>query len=80
MDSVKGALIVLVVFGFIFGSRYLRHRMRIFEMTLDREKAYSSELQVKLDKIDDRLATLEKIVTDRGYQLDEEIERLKSTK
>lgn len=78
--DVKAVFIVLIVFAFIYGGRYLRHRMRMFEMTLDREKAFSGELQAKLDKIDDRLAVLEKIVTAKGYQLDEEIESLKSSK
>lgn len=80
MDSVKGVFIVLVVFGFLLGSRYLRHRMRMFELNLQHEKDFSSELQTKLEKIDDRLASLEKIVTDKGYQLDEEIEKLRSAK
>jgi len=76
-EGMKTVLIVLVVFGVLFGGRYVRHRMRMFELKLQHEKQFSGELQVKLDKIDDRLATLEKIVTDRGYQLDDEISKLR---
>ena len=73
-------LIVAIIFGSIFGGRYLRHRMQMFELKLQREKEFSGELQTKLNIINERLATLEKIVTAKGYQLDEEIEKLKSVK
>ena len=75
--GVKTVLILLVVFGFLYGGRYMRHRMRMFELNLQHERQTSGSLQQKLDKIDDRLAVLEKIVTDRGYQIDEEISSLK---
>lgn len=42
-----------------------------------RLKAENSELNNKLDAMQDRMVVLEKIVTDRGYSLSEEIEALK---
>ena len=48
------------------------------------EKKVDSSEKVKLDEeitsIKHRLVVLEKIVTDKGYQLEEEIEKLKSIK
>lgn len=41
-----------------------------------REK--NSELHAKLDAMQDRMIVLEKIVTDRGYSLSEEIEALRN--
>lgn len=42
-----------------------------------RLKAENSELNNKLDAMQDRMVVLEKIVTDRGYSLSEEIEALR---
>ena len=43
-----------------------------------RLKAENRELHDKLDTMQDRMIVLEKIVTDRGYTLAEEIEALRS--
>jgi len=42
-----------------------------------RLKAENRELNDKLDTMQDRMVVLEKIVTDRGYSLSEEIEALR---
>ena len=42
-----------------------------------RLKAENAELNTKLDAMQDRMVVLEKIVTDRGYSLSEEIEALR---
>lgn len=51
------------------------------EMNYDGEnkrlKAENRELNDKLDAMQDRMVVLEKIVTDRGYTLSEEIEALR---
>ena len=44
-----------------------------------RLKAENRELNDKLDTMQDRMIVLEKIVTDRGYSLSEEIEALRDT-
>ena len=44
-----------------------------------RLKAENAELHGKLDAMQDRMVVLEKIVTDRGYSLSEEIEALRHT-
>ena len=43
----------------------------------ERLKAENAELHSKLDAMQDRMIVLEKIVTDRGYSLSEEIEALR---
>lgn len=43
----------------------------------ERLKAENAELHTKLDAMQDRMIVLEKIVTDRGYSLSEEIEALR---
>lgn len=42
-------------------------------------KAENRELHDKLDAMQDRMIVLEKIVTDRGYSLSDEIEALRDT-
>ncbi|MEL6876765.1 MAG: hypothetical protein AAGL68_01535 [Pseudomonadota bacterium] len=42
-----------------------------------RLKAENSELNEKIDMMQDRMIVLEKIVTDRGYSLSDEIEALR---
>ena len=44
-----------------------------------RLKAENRELNEKLDAMQDRMIVLEKIVTDRGYSLADEIEALRDT-
>ncbi len=44
-----------------------------------RLKAENRELNDKLDTMQDRMIVLEKIVTDRGYSLSDEIEALRHT-
>ncbi len=44
-----------------------------------RLKAENTELNGKLDEMQDRMIVLEKIVTDRGYTLSDEIEALRDT-
>ncbi len=43
----------------------------------ERLKSENRELNDKLDQMQDRMIVLEKIVTDRGYSLSEEIEALR---
>ncbi len=42
-------------------------------------RAENKELHDKLDQVQDRMVVLERIVTDRGYSLSEEIEALRDT-
>lgn len=44
-----------------------------------RLKVENAELNSKLDAMQDRMIVLEKIVTDRGYSLSDEIEALRDT-
>lgn len=77
MDPViKTLFILFVVFGSIYASHYLRYHRRKLYMRLDAEKEFSKGLKVELDEIRQRLANLEKIVTDKGYRIREEIDQL----
>lgn len=75
-SSITTLLILLIIFGSLFAGRYMRYRMRVFEIKLKNEKEVAGELKTELEQIRQRLATLERIVTDKGYQVREEIDRL----
>lgn len=77
-------LIVLIIFGAIFGRGLLRsfysHRekMRAIELhnSSSDTKRENSELLEKLDKLSERVEVLEKIITDEKYHLDRKIANL----
>lgn len=52
---------------------------RVDSAETQRLEAENKELHSKLDAMQDRMIVLEKIVTDRGYSLSEEIEALRSS-
>jgi hypothetical protein len=77
-------LVVLIIFGAIFGRGMIRafaaHRekMRIIELdnaSSQAERA-NSELLEKVERLSGRVEVLEKIVTDEKYQLDRKIANL----
>ncbi|USD62370.1 nitrite reductase [Vibrio sp. SCSIO 43140] len=77
-------LIVLIIFGAIFGRGLLRsfysHREKMRAIELHNSSADSkrenSELLEKLDKLSERVEVLEKIITDEKYHLDRKIANL----
>ncbi|GMQ48579.1 nitrite reductase [Vibrio sp. 10N] len=77
-------LVVLIIFGAIFGRGMIRtfatHRekMRVIELenaSSETERA-NSELLEKVERLSERVEVLEKIVTDEKYQLDRKIANL----
>ncbi|MEX1032087.1 MAG: hypothetical protein WDZ30_01875 [Cellvibrionaceae bacterium] len=77
MDPITRAIfIVVLVFGCIWASHYLHYHRKKMEMKLNEEKKFSKGLQVELAEIRERLTNLEKIVTDKGYRIKEEIDNL----
>ena len=75
-------MIVGIVFAFIGLDRYLKHITKMKELELacikkQQEGAENKDLEEELQALKERVNVLEKIVTDRKYQLDEEIRSLK---
>ncbi|GAB1261538.1 hypothetical protein [Aurantivibrio plasticivorans] len=66
--------IVLISVASVAFGRYLKHRQRMQEIAAKREA--SPDIQKEIAELRDRVKTLETIVTDKGYQLHEEIEKL----
>jgi hypothetical protein len=72
----RALFIVAIVFGSIWLSHYLRYLRKRMDMKLAAEKEFTTGLKSELEEIRQRLANLEKIITDKGYRVREEIDRL----
>ncbi|PSW07206.1 nitrite reductase [Photobacterium lipolyticum] len=75
-------MIVGIVFAFIGLDRYLKHITKMKELELaclkkQKDRGENNDLEKELLALKERVNVLEKIVTDRKYQLDEEIRSLK---
>lgn len=68
-------VVVIVVVAIVGGVFYDAMKMRYKYKHLASGKGYE-DLQQELTQVKARLATLESIVTDKKYQLNEEINRL----
>ncbi|MCW8195041.1 hypothetical protein F6455_09610 [Proteobacteria bacterium 005FR1] len=73
---MRAILILFIVFGSIWLSHHLRYTRKRMELKLNAEREFSKGLKTELEEIRERLANLEKIVTDKGYRLREEIDKL----
>jgi hypothetical protein len=62
----------------------LKHREKIEQMRLaaggNNDSARAAQQDAKIDLLEDRIAVLERIVTDRGYGLASEIEALRDAR
>jgi membrane protein insertase Oxa1/YidC/SpoIIIJ len=68
-------VVIIVVVAIVGGVIYDAMKMRYKYRHLASGKGYD-ELQQEMQAVKERLATLESIVTDKKYQLKEEINRL----
>ena len=67
-----GQLFVLSIIVIVFGARIVRDHLR-FKRVQPRE---DPQYQARMDKLEQRVKTLELIVTDKGYDLKQEFEKL----
>ncbi|MFC5081034.1 hypothetical protein VTH8203_02774 [Vibrio thalassae] len=77
-------LVILIIFGAIFGRGMLRNflahreKMRVIELEKANANADSanSELSQQIKRLTERVEVLEKVITDEKYQLDRKIASL----
>ena len=70
MDN--GQFFVLCIIIVVFGARIFRDHLRL-KQTQPRE---NPQYQARIDALDRRVQTLERIVTDKGYDLKREFDKL----
>ncbi|MEI8593755.1 hypothetical protein [Photobacterium sp. Hal280] len=67
--------IIAIIFGALIVQQYLRQQAK--QKDSDRLASQEAEaLRVEMAELRERLTVLEKIVTDKGYQIKEDIEKL----
>lgn len=84
MESLSEVLVVLIVFGAIFGKGLIRtygehkeKQAKLGAANANQEwRKDKQTMQKQLDDLTERVQTLEKIVTDPKYHLDREISSL----
>lgn len=78
-DTASAVLIVLIVFSFVSFNVWLKHRSTLLKAggkTQDLLAAENQALRAKTDALEQRVQVLESIVTDKKFQLGEEISSL----
>lgn len=68
----SGEIFVLVLVLIVFGFSYMKHKMAMEE----RKPQNDPESRSRIDALEDRVKTLERIVTDKGYDLKREFDKL----
>lgn len=68
----SGEIFVLAIIVIVFGAGIIRRYMRMQEVKPREDPVYQS----KIDALEHRVQTLERIVTDKGYDLKREFEKL----
>lgn len=64
---------LIIVFGFVY-------KIKLKEIESKVDNSEKVQFQAEIASMKHRIMTLERIVTDKGYQLDDEISKLKSVK
>lgn len=84
MGELIGLVAVVMIFGIPLSAIWTRHRKDLAKMqiettaenTAERAAQYASQIQ----RLEDRVQVLERIVTDRGYDIATQIEALRDTR
>ena len=68
---------LLAIFGGVFVRPWMQLRQRKMELDAQRLAEKAAQYAAHTDRLEQRVAVLERILTDRSTQLGEEIERLR---
>ena len=68
----NGQFFVLSIIIVIFGARIIRDHLRMKQIRPRENPQY----QARIDALEQRMRTLERIVTDKGYDLKQEFDKL----
>jgi hypothetical protein len=68
---------IVAIVGKTFVKPWLDHRERALEMEANKLAEKAAQYAAQTDRLEQRVRVLERIVTDRGLDLSDEIERLR---
>lgn len=69
-------LIVAIIFTSLVAKRYFAHKTEIKKLESESGSAEAKKLQQEVESLKQRVEVLERIVTDKGYQLKEQFRDL----
>ncbi|MCK8045758.1 MULTISPECIES: hypothetical protein [Shewanella] len=76
MDIGQIIIVAIIVFA-IFGTDFFKYRFRMKQLEAKIDSSDKMKLIDEVKSIQHRLVVLEKIITDKGYEVSEEINKLK---
>lgn len=76
--DISNIIIVAIVFFAIFGADFFKYRFRMKQLEAKIDSSDKMKLIDEVESMKHRLVVLEKIVTDKGYEVNEEINKLKN--
>ncbi len=75
--DIEQVVIVALIFIGIFSYDFFKYKVKMKQLETRLNEAEKVKLFDEMQSIKHRLVVLEKIVTDKGYEVQEEIEKLK---
>ena len=77
MGEFIGLVVVVMIFSIPIMSIRNRHRKELMQMQVDATAEKAAQYATSNKELEDRVAVLERIVTDRGYDVATQIEALR---
>jgi hypothetical protein len=77
MGELIGLVVVVMIFSIPIISIWTRHRKEVMQMQVNSTAEKAAQYAASNKALEDRVAVLERIVTDRGYDVATQIEALR---
>jgi hypothetical protein len=77
MGELIGLVVVVMIFSIPIVSIWTRHRKEVMQMQINTTAEKAAQYATDNKALEDRVAVLERIVTDRGYDVATQIEALR---
>jgi hypothetical protein len=77
MGELIGLVVVVMIFSIPLLTLWTRHRKEVMQMQVDLTAEKAAQYATSNKALEDRVAVLERIVTDRGYDVATQIEALR---
>jgi len=77
MGELIGLVVVVMIFSIPIISIWTRHRKEVMQMQANATAEKAAQYATSNKELEDRVAVLERIVTDRGYDVATQIEALR---
>ena len=80
MGELIGLVVVVMIFGIPLLTLWTRHRKEIMQLQVNVTAEKAAQYAASNKELEDRVRVLERIVTDRGYDVATQIEALRDAR